>query len=57
MANLKYKPDKDSKAKGVTDAVDEIVAEDFLPLPLQITRLAVLRDGIRAKIAELKAGL
>ena len=58
MANdKKYKPEKDGKATGVLADVDAIVAEDYLPLPLQITRLANIRYKVQAKILGLKAGL
>ena len=56
-SDMKYKPDKDAKASGVLADVDAIVAEDYLPLALQITRLAVIRDAIKAKIQVLKTGL
>lgn len=57
MATRTYNPEKDGKVKDVLEQIDDILGEDFIPLDLQIQRLAHVREQLKARIAELKAQL
>jgi len=50
-----YTPEKDPKVKEILKVLDEIGAEEHLPVELQVQRLAFVRDNVKARVHELKA--
>jgi hypothetical protein len=53
----KYDPAKDPKLGEAKAKVDGILADEFLPLEVQVQRIAWLRRYLQEKIRELKQGM